>query len=295
MNRNILVSAPAEIRRNMGLLEIKTRERIVRIPFREVGSLVIESEASTITNAALSALMGNNVSVSVCGPNHMPIGMMLPTEGHCRQAELIESQLAIAEPLRKRLWKKIVEAKIKNQTSVLDALNLDSRVLKTYARSVRSDDSDNREGAAAAAYFRALVPEGGRRDGERTGPLDYGYAILRACIGRHAAAGGWLLSRGIKHHSQYNAFNLVDDLIEPFRPIVDLVVMANDLTDPLSLDDRRLLVRTLECLMKFEGKRLTIDGCAEGLVDSLRAAVRYKEAKLLKVPVLVGLTYAEFE
>lgn len=295
MRRNILVSSASTIRRNMGLLEIETADRVARVPFREVGALVVESETSTMTAAAMSALMDSRSSVTVCGPNHMPIGMMLPVEGHCRQAELIESQIAIGEPLRKRLWKRIVKAKIENQARVLDALHLDSKPLRECARSVRSDDADNREGAAAAAYFRALAPDGGRRESAITAPLDYGYAILRGCIGRHAAAGGWLLSRGIKHRSQYNAFNLVDDLIEPFRPIVDLVVMANSMADPLELEDRRLLVQTLECLMTFEGKRLVVDTCAEEVMDSLRAAVTYGDASLLRLPVLDGLAYAEFE
>lgn len=293
--RNVLVSSRARIRRNEGLLEVETASRTSRIPFREVGCLVVEDLGTTLTAASVASLMEARSVVVLCGQSHMPLGMALPVEGHCRQSELVEMQIGMSGPLRKRLWRRIVRAKIENQARVLGLLGHDPKPLRVMAKAVRSDDADNREGAAAAIYFRTLVPDGGRRDGIRTGPLDYGYAILRGCVARHAAAGGWLLSRGLKHHSQYNAFNLVDDLIEPLRPIVDLVVVTNDLADPMDSSERATLVRTLECLMVMDGRRMTVDACADEMVDSLRAALKHEEDSLLRLPELDGLAYAEYE
>lgn len=295
----ITIQSKAHLSVSKGQLKVEPEGKPAKsIPLTDIWVLIIESHQVTVTTACLSALTDSGIGVMTCGRDHMPNGLLLPLGAHSRHAAIVEDQLAIKKGLRNQLWKRIVERKIANQASVLDEIGSDPKVvarLRGYAATVRSGDSDNREGAAAALYFRTLIKDGGRRDSAEGSALDYGYAVLRAGIGREGVGGGWLVSRGIHHHSAENAFNLIDDLIEPFRPIVDLMCVTYDLKDPLMPEDKRCLSTVFSHKMRMRGRLSPVDSCIAETFESLRQAVKGTNAGLLALPELCGLEVAKCE
>ena len=287
--RTILIQSKAHIKIKNGLLSIDTEETSAQIALEEIWVVIIESLCTTVTTACLSSLNDAGIGVMFCGKDHMPNGLLLPIGAHSRHAAIVEDQLAMSKPLCKQLWKRIVQAKILNQAAVFNELGLPNEQLLCYANSVLSGDTNNREGAAAGLYFQNLFLNGGRRNSCFSASLDYGYAVLRAGIGRAAVGGGWLVSRGIHHHSIYNAFNLVDDLIEPFRPLIDLLAITYSITDPLLPQDKKLLATVFEHTMIIDGKRCTCEQCIEVVLSSLRTSVIEKDARKLLLPHLSGL------
>lgn len=204
-----------------------TPGRVTTVPIEDIGVVVLEHRQITITHAAIAALLENEVALITCDERHMPVGLMLPLEGHTLQSERFQAQIEASLPLRKQLWQQTVECKILNQASVLHVLH-DTEVgcMKAWAKEVRSGDSTNLEGRAAAYYWRNMFPEFDdfTRDAEGDFPnamLNYGYAILRAVVARALVSSGLLPTLGIHHHNRYNAYCLADDIMEPYRPFVD--------------------------------------------------------------------------
>ncbi len=294
--RTILIQSKTHLSIKHGLLCITVEDgTCATVPLEDVWVVIIESHITTITVACMSKLMDAGIGLMVCGRDHMPNGLLLPLGAHSRHAGIVEDQLAMSLPFKKQLWKRIVEVKIINQAEVLDQMGISGDALRGYAKSVTSGDKDNREGAAAAEYFKCLIADGTRRSSAESAALDYGYGVLRAGIGRAAVGGGWLVSQGIHHHSVYNAFNLVDDLIEPFRPLIDLIVMSYGLEEPLEPKDKALLARVFEHVMTIDGKRCGCQQCIEMMLASLRTAVLDKDPKKLLLPRLEGLELVKME
>lgn len=293
--RTVLIQSKVHMSVREGLLNIRTDEKSTRIPLEEIWVVIIESHRTTVTAACLSKLNSAGIGVMICGQDHMPNGLLLPLGAHSRHAAIVEDQLAMSKPLQKQLWKRVVQAKIRNQAAVLREFGLPSDEVEACSRSVLSGDTNNREGVAASAYFRELLTDGTRRRSMWSAGLDYGYGVLRAGIGRAAVGGGWLVSRGIHHRSIYNAFNLVNDLIEPFRPLVDLMVLSYGLSDPLQPTDKLLLARVFEHTMIVDDKRCGCEQCIEKMLFSLRTAVLEKDPTKLLLPVLDGLELVSIE
>ena len=293
--RTVLIQSKAHLSIKDGLLSVQTESQRASIPLEDIWVVIVESHQTTLTTACLSQLNDSGIGVLICGKDHMPNGLLLPIGAHSRHAAIVEDQLTMSKPLKKQLWRHVVRAKILNQAAVLDDLGLPSAPLREFARNVLSGDTDNREGAAAAAYFNQLISNGTRRASIYSSALDYGYGILRAGIGRAAVGGGWLVSQGIHHHSIYNAFNLVDDLIEPYRPLVDLMVVSYDLVDPLTPQRKALLARVFEHTMIIKGRRCSCEQCIETTLASLRTAVLEKDARRLELPKLEGLSTITIE
>lgn len=213
------------------LTDPNTQEEVVKtIPIEDVGVVVLEDRQITITNGAMDALLHNNCAVVTCDEKHMPAGLLLPLEGHTVQSERFRWQIEASLPLKKQLWQQTVQAKIRNQASVLGRMSgAEVRCMIAWANDVKSGDSENLEGRAAAYYWRRLFPEmeSFTRDREGDAPnnlLNYGYAIVRAIVARALVASGLLPTLGIHHHNRYNAFCLADDVMEPYRPYVDELV-----------------------------------------------------------------------
>ena len=210
----------------------ETREEVVKtVPLEDIGVVVLEDRQITITNVALDALLQNNCAVITCDEKHMPAGMLLPLEGNTIQSERFANQIEASLPLKKQLWQQTVQAKIRNQASVLNRMSgVEVGCMLAWANDVKSGDSDNLEGRAAAYYWKNIFPSlpGFTRDREGEMPnnlLNYGYAIVRAVIARALVASGLLPTLGIHHHNRYNAYCLVDDIMEPYRPYVDELVI----------------------------------------------------------------------
>lgn len=259
------------------------------IPLEDIWVLIIETHQAQITTAALSRLVDAGIGVMLCGEDHMPNGLLLSLGAHSRHAAIVDNQLAISKPLQKRLWQRVVQAKITNQATVVDLLGLDGSAVRAMAKEVLSGDTSNRESVAASAYFKKILPEGSRRNGPFTAALDYGYAVLRAGIGRTAVSGGWLVSRGIHHSNNLNPFNLVDDLIEPFRPVVDLVVIQRGLGGDLTSDAKRELASIFEYLVRVPFGDAPMQTAIENELETLKNAVNEANPALLELPAVIPL------
>jgi CRISPR-associated protein Cas1 len=204
---------------------------IKTIPIEDIGVVILDHQQITITQALISALLDNNCAVITCDSKHLPVGLVLPLTGNSIQNERFRNQLEAFLPLRKRLWQQTVECKIRNQASMLFySTGVRHNNMFVWAGSVKSGDSGNLEARAAAYYWKTLFPENpgfirGQYEDEPNNLLNYGYAILRAVVARALVGSGMLPTIGIHHHNRYNAYCLADDIMEPYRPFVDKMVI----------------------------------------------------------------------
>ncbi len=266
-----------------------------KIPLSDIWVIVIDNPQVSITASLMGQVNDEGIGILFCGSNHMPNGLSLPIGAHSRHAEIVEHQLAISKPLRNQLWAKIVRRKIENQAHALDLCGgkpADVEKIFNYAKDVQSNDKTHREGAAAGEYFSKLLPYGSRWTGPMTAPLNFGYAILRTGIAQCAVSHGWLVSRGIHHHSAENAFNLVDDLIEPFRAAVDLMVVKENILAPLSRANKETLTKITSVLVDLDGRKMPIQTAVDVYCESLRRAIELKDSDQLLLPTLIGLEMA---
>jgi CRISPR-associated protein Cas1 len=198
------------------------------IPIEDIGIIVLENQQITITNGLLQKLSENKSSVISCNGQHLPTAMLLPTHGHTEFTERVRYQINASKPLKKNLWAQTVSAKIENQAAHLKEKGKETVRLDYLARNVQSGDSGNHEAQAAAVYWQSLFDiEDFNREQNGIPPnnlLNYGYAILRAIIARAIVSSGMLTVLGIWHRNKYNPYCLADDLMEPYRPYVDLIV-----------------------------------------------------------------------
>ena len=226
-------------------------ERTATVPIEDIGVVLLDCQQITITHGLLSALIDNNASVITCNDRHMPVGLLLPLEGHTVQSERFQDQLNASLPLRKQLWQQTVQQKILNQAALLRQLHhIETGNMQQWAAEVRSGDSTNLEGRAAAFYWSQLLPTiedftRGRDDIYPNNLFNYAYAILRAVIARALVSSGLLPTLGIHHHNRYNAYCLADDIMEPYRPYVDLLVVQTMQQFPDTLDLTTDLKRSL--------------------------------------------------
>ena len=236
--------------------------RVTR-PVEDVGVVVLDHPQITLTSVLMEALLENNCALITCDGRHLPVGLLLPLYGITTQNERFRQQIDASVPLRKQLWQQTVRAKIRNQAAVLRAAGVEAGCMEAWARDVRSGDPDNLEARAAAYYWKWVFrPRQGfirDREGEYpNGLLNYGYAILRAVVARSLVVSGLLPTLGIHHHNRYNAYCLADDVMEPYRPFVDKVVVGMALKDEgyeLTPDVKRQLlsIPTLDVLL--DGRR----------------------------------------
>ena len=220
------------------------------IPIEDIGFVVLEHQQTSITLPLLNALSDNNVAVIICGNDYMPNAMLMNLDSNKTQGESFRAQIEVSEPLKKGLWKQIVEAKIRNQAALLNKLGKDGDKLKPYYSNVKSGDSDNREGIAAKIYWNELFGDNFIRSREGIEPnslLNYGYTLLRAAVARALMSSGLLPAFGLFHRNRYNAFPLADDIMEPYRPYVDEIVyhMYTNGIDQLDKDAKSQLLHIL--------------------------------------------------
>ncbi len=233
------------------------------IPIEDIGVVVLENKRITITTGAMEALLENNCALISCDSKSMPVGLMLPLVGNTLQNERFRDQLDASVPLQKQLWQQTVRQKVSNQAQVLGKYTLtETACMKRWSTDVRSGDVENVEAKAAAYYWKNIftdIPDFVRgRDGEPPNNLlNYGYAILRAVIARALVSSGLLPTLGIHHHNRYNAYCLADDIMEPYRPYVDELVLQIMQEE----DDYTTLTRDLKAkLLQIPVLNVTING-----------------------------------
>jgi len=229
----------------------KSSGEIKTVPIEDIGFIVFEHPFITFTQSVMQLLAENNTAVIFCDDKHHPSSMLLHLDSNYVQSERFKSQINASEPLKKQLWQQTIKQKILNQAGLLDKLNIDSEALKYKAKQVKSGDSNNEEAQAARIYWSRLFGKDFNREryGDDPNPaLNYGYAILRAATARALAGSGLLATLGIHHHNKYNAFCLADDIMEPYRPYVDMMVasMMDDMnTGELGKEEKRRLLSIL--------------------------------------------------
>lgn len=287
-----MISRPAKLRREHFSLAIE-QEQTAFVPFEDIAIIVLNHREIQLTHPVLSACADYGICLYATGDNHQPNGVFLPFLAHSRTTRLMRKQMDIPRPLAKQAWASIVRRKIENQAAVL-RFCAKSGVdrMDSYARRVRSGDTENLEGQAAAFYFTQLFGQGFYRAEERwvNAALDYGYAVLRGAIARGLVAHGMHPPIGLFHASEQNAFNLADDLIEPFRPLVDLHVAKNPAftEGDLSPQDKAELVTLLNVDVGMPQGKMSALSAIEYAVESLARLFEEGNSEL-ELPALIGL------
>ena len=249
------------------------------IPIEDIGIVILDNTQITVTQALLTELLDNECAIITCADDHLPTGLMLPLSGHSLQNERFRQQLDASIPLKKQLWQQTIQYKIRNQAAVLKyATGEDHQNMCIWAEQVRSGDSGNLEARAAAYYWKTVFNDKdfvrGRYEEGANVFLNYGYAILRAIIARSLVSSGLLPTLGIHHHNRYNAYCLADDIMEPYRPYVDRLVL-----DIMEETD------TFELTTAVKTKFLSIpvlDVTINGRRSPLSVAATYTTASLVK-------------
>ena len=263
-NDQLVIKLP-DVQKNDELPDSFKKQMEVTKPIEDIGIVVLDNKQITITSGVLEALLENNSAVITCDSKSLPVGLLLPLYGNTTQNERFRHQLAASIPLKKQLWQQTIKQKIENQSTVLQkCLDEEFKCMNVWANDVKSGDPDNLEARAAAFYWKTLFGniEGFTRDREGVPPnnlLNYGYSILRATVARALVASGLLPTLGIHHHNRYNAYCLADDIMEPYRPVVDQlvynIVCKNNNYETLTKELKAELLTIPVLDVKISGKR----------------------------------------
>jgi CRISP-associated protein Cas1 len=294
--RGLHITKPSRLSLADGQVVIWQEDGEVRLALEDVAWIVLDAPQSTITGTLLSACMTAGIAFIATDATHTPCGVLLPFHQHFRQGEIAHRQAAMTGPLKKRLWQNIVRAKICNQAAALAAVGHGgTTTLIEMAKGVGSGDPGNVEARAARYYWTQLWPEFRRDDGgdKRNKLLNYGYAVVRSGVARSLVAAGLLPAFGLKHASVTNAFNLADDIVEPFRPFVDLLAWrtgneGRPSRDDLTIDDRRAMAGTLLTDAKMSCETVTLLVAAEKAAESLVRAIESAAPDALELPAFAS-------
>ncbi|OAD39927.1 type II CRISPR-associated endonuclease Cas1 [Polaribacter atrinae] len=288
IKRTLFFSNKCSLTTKYEQLVIKNDTQIVKtVPIEDIGFIVIENQETYISVPALSKLTSHNVSVIFCDNKHMPQSMLLNLDNHHIQQRHFVNQINATEPLKKQLWQQIVKLKISNQAQILKKLGKNNSPLDYYASKVLSGDSDNREAVSASYYWKNIFDFNFKRERVGVYPnlfLNYGYIVLRAAVARALSGSGLLSTLGIHHHNKYNAFCLADDIMEPYRPLVDAKVMEimknydeQDLITPIKLDLLSILTQTVY----FKDKESPLMVALSSTTSSLQQCFSGKTRKIV--------------
>ena len=229
--RSIYIGNPAYLKlkdKQLKVTDPETKEEKGSVPIEDIGLLMLDHYQITLSHQLIQELMKNNVILISCDERHLPLAGMLPFSGNTLFSERVKTQIEVSEPLKKQLWKQTVECKIKKQLKVLEQLGKYAYPMYEYLKEVKSGDTTNMEGIAAQHYWKYLIDNDFLRDrfGDYPNPFfNFGYGILLSIIARTLVDTGLLLVLGIFHRNKYNPYCLASDIMEPYRPIADLLVM----------------------------------------------------------------------
>ena len=290
LSKSQLVVRMPEVEQAEHLAESIRQESVRTIPIEDIGVVVLDHRQITLTQGLMAALLNNQTAVITCDDRRTPAGLLLPLEGNTLQNERFRSQIEASVPLKKQLWQQTVVAKIENQAYVLEKqLNEPAARMHYLADTVKSGDTTNCEAQAAAYYWQHLFPDIPGFTRGREGPppnllLNYGYAILRAVVARALVASGLLPVAGIHHHNRYNAYCLADDIMEPYRPFVDALVIETirrfGLTAELTTALKREMLAVPVLDVYMQGKRSPLMVAVAQTTASLAKCYRAEYRKI---------------
>lgn len=286
--RVILIESIVDMKVKLDNLVIRKEEKDIWIPMDDISMLVIDNLQITLTTRMLCILAMHNVGVVFCNQEHLPIGYYSSYDNHSRISKEIGYQIQRTEEFYQVFWQKIVQAKISNQIQVLEKLDKEENVIShmhEFAEQVRPGDRDNREAHAAKIYFNALMGTSFSRGNEElliNSGLDYGYAIFRSYLAKLCVGYGLNSQLGIHHHNEFNRFNLVDDLIEPFRPFVDYYAcQLLDGEEFFRMEHRHKLVNLLNHKIQYKGKKMFLSNAMEEYVSNIAAYIAGKNVEVV--------------
>jgi CRISPR-associated protein Cas1 len=289
--RIVAVSQKAHLSLKQSQLHLKQDEAEHTVALEDVAAIILESHQSTLSTSLLASAAAHGTIAVVCDAAHTPVGVYLPFHTHTRQTGVARRQVAWTSELRGTLWQQLIRQKITNQAAVLDyAGSPAASALYAMAKRVKPLDADHHEAFAAKNYFPALFGASFIRDAEgdtRNAALNYGYALVRAALARALVGYGFLPCFGIFHDNALNAFNLADDLIEPWRPFVDKLVYDLDLEDTpyLEKQHRTALLGILTQQITLGKQTHSFLNAVDTMVASL-STITLKNGTTLLLPVL---------
>lgn len=303
IKRTILVENKSSITTKNQQLVLKSEARESAIPIEDIGFLVLDHAEIYLSIPAMNLIVENNTAIIICGSNHLPNGMFLNLNSHHIQQEIFKNQIEASIPLKKQLWQQTIIEKIKNQGELLEKITKNKNTFEFLASKVLSGDTSNMEGVAAQQYWKNFPSPNHEKDGikrERYGDypnnfLNYGYAILRAATARALSGSGLLNTLGIHHKSKYNAFALADDIMEPFRPIVDekvFKIMKQYQEQELKTAIKAELLQMLTQTVYFKDEKSPLMVGLQKTASSLQQCFT-GDRKKIKYPKLWNLTDTE--
>lgn len=302
IKKSILIENKTSITAKNLQLIIKSEIRESSIPIEDIGFLVLDHQEIYISLPAMNLLVESNTSIIICAKNHLPNGMFLNLNSHHIQQEVFKNQIDASVPLKKQLWQQTIVEKITNQGLLLQKITGNKNAFEFLASKVLSGDTTNMEGVAAQQYWKnfPLDPEGGGIKRERYGDypnnfLNYGYAILRAATARALSGSGLLNTLGIHHKSKYNAFALADDIMEPFRPLIDekvFEIIQNYDEQELNTKIKSELLQVLTRTVYFKDEKSPLMVALQKTASSLQQCFMGTRKKI-KYPKLWNLTPTE--
>ena len=263
IKRVLCFENPARLSLKLAQMVVELQDVTRTLPIEDIGVVILDHKQITITHALIDALLANNVAIVTSNDKHLPVGLMLPLDGNTLQSERFRAQIDASEPLKKQMWQQTIVAKILGQAHVLGIQHIEHSNMLKWAKDVRSGDTENMEAKAAAFYWRNMFEKDVFiRDPQGLPPnnlLNYGYSIVRAMMARALVGAGLLPTLGIHHHSRYDAYCLADDIMEPYRPFVDMKVLEmwskGGVTSDISSDQKREILGITTMDVNISGHR----------------------------------------
>lgn len=288
LRKTIYLGSPAYLSKKLDQLHIRRIgadgvETVDTVPIEDIGMVILDCPQLTLTVPLLTALL-ERAAVITCDDRHLPYGVAIPLYGHTTYQEHLRAQLDASAPRKKQLWQFTVKAKLSQQAGLLEEVGFNGEPLRRWSRQVRSGDPDNLEARGAAYYWKQLFGDEeafvrGRDEAPPNNLLNYGYAILRATVARALVASGLSPSIGIFHRSKYNPLCLADDIMEPYRPYVDGIVVDlesryGSAPEQLEHEHKRQLLSLPTIDTYFEGRKSPLSVAVQRTTASLARALK---------------------
>lgn len=294
--RTMEISQSAELHIKNGQLEISSQDGVVLVPIEDLNQIMVHGANIRLSTMDLSILAQNKVAIMTLDEKYLPTAIVLPFEGHSRQSRMMHMQVNTDMEKYRTLWTEIIRQKICNQSRALSIMGLQgAEEVAKYAETVTNNNVDVLEALAAKEYFHFYHEGLNRRtDDPINSRLNYGYAVVRSYIARSLVSVGFHPTFGIHHNSQLNAFNLADDLIEPYRAIVDLAAHANISSNVnLSKSERREMAMVLHNACMIDGIKVNVMSAVDLMVENLKRIILEKSMEQLKLPIILPIERLE--
>lgn len=276
------------LRLRLDSLEVRKREDKVYIPLADITMIVLEGNRTAITTKLLSSLSQNNVALVICDNKYLPVGIYLPYGQYHHYSKRVIKQAEWTTDQKGLIWQNVVGQKMNNQLMYAKYCGVEKERLELITDLIASltiGDATNREGHVAKVYFDSLYGKSFTRDDDNliNGAMNFGYAILRSCMARIVVGNGLVTMLGIFHHNEFNSFNLVDDLMEPYRPLMDYWVNKYVINDQeyLSYEARLKIIEFMNQKIQINNKKMTIDNSMQEYVASFVASMDEQDPSLL--------------